>query len=176
MIQLIRVHNNQITGRIPYKGDKEKIKFQKNLRRQMRTTSLVISVFCLLQNTTNAKTTPGGVTRTMCDQSTKSCISCTSHIIEDEKDCLKYVKGSNGRRGVVKICDKTRVTICAEKVVQQQSPIAINPVLPDCSRTCGGPDCKPCLSSTSMAGQETVSAANGKPTGDIIMVDMKREA
>ena len=146
----------------------------------MRRTCLVVSVFCLLQSSINAKTTPGGITRSLCDPSTNACITCTSHIIEDEKDCLKYVKGANGRRGVVKVCDKTRVTICAEKVVQHQPPIMIKPVIPDCTQTCGGPECKPCLATPPFPGraitaQETVSAANGKPTGDIIAVDIKPE-
>ncbi len=139
----------------------------------MKTTTFAIAVACIFNQSTNA-TTPGAVTREMCDRSTNTCVYCTSHVIEDTKDCLKYIKGNNGRRGVVKVCDKKRVTICVENLVQYQAPIKAVPVVADCSKPCNGSDCLPCNKDVTVVNaQQLISAKNGEPTGATIAIDEK---
>ena len=145
--------------------------FRKNLRRQMKRTSLAIAVVCIFNPTVNA-TTPGGVTRRLCEPFTNTCIDCTTHVIDDKKDCLEYIKGDNSRRGKVKVCDsKTRVTICQEKLVQYRAPVQAVPVATNCSPSCTGPNCLPCTKDLPiLTAQEAISAQNGKPTGVSVSV------
>jgi len=151
-------------------------KFAKNLRRQMKTTSVAIAVVCLFNQSVVA-TTPGGLTREMCDRSTNTCVYCTSHIIEDTKDCVRYIKGNNGRRSIVKVCNKKRVTVCEETLVQFQAPIKPFQNLPDCQKPCNGSDCTPCNKDAPVVqAQELISAKNGEPTGVAITINEKTQA